>query len=52
MNDKVKPGKTPFQEFQAPAKGLMQVSKSELDKKIRDVRNQKQKKDQNYENSN
>jgi hypothetical protein len=51
MNDKTKSGKTPFQKFQALAKGLMRVPKSELDKKIRDVRKLKQK-NQNYENLN
>jgi hypothetical protein len=43
MNPKNTTGKTPFQKFQALAKGLMKVPKSELDKKIRDVRSQKQK---------
>jgi hypothetical protein len=38
MNQKTIPGKTPFQKFQALAKGLMKVPKSELDKKIRDER--------------
>jgi len=39
-----KPDKTPFQKFQALAKGLMKVPKSELDKKIRDVRKQQKQK--------
>jgi len=38
MKEKTTPGKTSFQKFQALAKGLMQVSKSEVDKKIRDER--------------
>jgi hypothetical protein len=44
MNQKNTSGKTPFQKFQALAKGLMKVPKSELDKKIREARNQKLKK--------
>lgn len=44
MNQKITTGKTPFQKFQALAKGLMKVPKSELDKKIRDERNRKQQK--------
>jgi hypothetical protein len=44
MNNKTASGKTPFQKFQALAKGLMKVPKSELDKKIRDERKQKQQK--------
>jgi hypothetical protein len=44
MNNKTTARKTPFQKFQALAKGLMKVPKSELDKKIRDVRKQKQQK--------
>jgi len=35
--------KTPFQKFQALAKGLVKVPKSELDKKIRDERARKKK---------
>jgi hypothetical protein len=44
MNQKPTTGKTPFQKFNALAKGLMKVPKSELDKKIRDVRSRKQQK--------
>jgi len=44
MNPKIISGKTPFQKFQALAKGLMKVPKSELDKKIREVRSRKQQK--------
>jgi len=44
MNQKTISGKTPFQKFNALAKGLIKVPKSELDKKIRDIRNQKQQK--------
>lgn len=35
--------KTPFQRFQAVAKGLVKVSKTEVDKKIRDQRKEKLK---------
>jgi len=44
MNHKTISGKTPFQKFQGFAKGLMKVPKPELDKKIREVRKQKQQK--------
>ncbi len=44
MNNKTTAGKTPFQKFQALAKGLMKVPKSELDKKIREQRAQKRAK--------
>jgi hypothetical protein len=41
MNQKPTAGKTPFQKFQALAKGLMKVPKSELDKKIHEQRARK-----------
>ena len=41
MNKKTTTGKTPFQKFQALAKGLMKVPKSELDKKIKEQRARK-----------
>ncbi len=41
MNHKIPTGKTPFQKFQALAKGLMKVPKAELDKKIREQRARK-----------
>jgi hypothetical protein len=44
MNHKTAPGKTPFQKFQALAKGLMKVPKAELDKKIREQRARKRAK--------
>jgi hypothetical protein len=44
MNDKTKPGKTPFQKFQALAQGLIRVPKSELDKKIKEQRARKRAK--------
>ena len=44
MNQKTTTGKTPFQKFQALAKGLMKVPKAELDKKIREQRARKRAK--------
>lgn len=44
MNQKPTAGKTPFQKFQALAKGLMRVPKSELDKKIKEQRARKRAK--------
>jgi hypothetical protein len=44
MNQKTTTGKTPFQKFNALAKGLIRIPKTELDAKIRDVRKQKQQK--------
>jgi hypothetical protein len=44
MNNKTTAWKTPFQKFQALAKGLMKVPKSELDIKIRETRKQKKQK--------
>jgi hypothetical protein len=41
MNNKTTARKTPFQKFQALAKGLMKVPKSELDKKIKEQRARK-----------
>jgi hypothetical protein len=38
MNHKTIPGETPFQKFNALAKGLIKVPKPELDKKIREQR--------------
>jgi hypothetical protein len=43
MNHKTTSGKTPFQKFQALAKGLMKVPKSELDKKIKEQRARKKR---------
>jgi hypothetical protein len=43
MNQKATSGKTPFQKFQALAKGLMKVPKAELDKKIKDARAKKKR---------
>jgi hypothetical protein len=43
MNHKTIPGKTPFQKFQALAKGLMKVPKAELDKKIKEQRARKKR---------
>jgi hypothetical protein len=43
MNQKPTPGKTPFQKFQALAKGLMKVPKVELDKKIQEQRERARK---------
>jgi hypothetical protein len=48
MNHKTISGKTPFQKFQAPAKGLMKVPKAELDKRF-DKRETKNLKNRNYE---
>jgi hypothetical protein len=36
--------KTPFQKFQAAARKIINVPKSEVDKKIRDARKQRQQK--------
>ncbi|MGA2802332.1 MAG: hypothetical protein ABSE97_08210 [Verrucomicrobiota bacterium] len=44
MKEKTIPGKTPFQKFQALAKGLMKVPKAELDKKIKEQRARKRAK--------
>jgi hypothetical protein len=44
MNQKTTTGKTPFQKFNALAKGLMRVPKSELDKKIKEQRARKRAK--------
>ena len=44
MNNKTTARKTPFQKFQALAKGLMKVPKSELDKKIQEQRARKRAK--------
>jgi len=44
MNQKPASGKTPFQKFQALARGLMKVPKEELDKKIKEQRAQKRAK--------
>jgi hypothetical protein len=43
MNNKTTARKTPFQKFNALAKRLMQVPKSELDKKIKEQRARKKK---------
>ncbi len=45
MNHKTTTGKTPFQKFQALAKGLMKVPKSEMDKKMKEIRVKKRTKD-------
>jgi hypothetical protein len=42
MNHKTISGKTPFQKFNALAKGLIKVPKPELDKKIKEQRARKQ----------
>jgi hypothetical protein len=44
MNNKTTARKTPFQKFQALAKGLMKVPKAELDKKTREQRARKRAK--------
>jgi hypothetical protein len=44
MNNKTTARKTPFQKFQALAKGLMKVPKAELDKKIQEQRARKRAK--------
>jgi hypothetical protein len=51
MNQKTTTGKTPFQKFQALAKGLMQVPKSELDRKIKEHMEAKKKHDERRKKS-
>jgi hypothetical protein len=43
MNQKITTGKTPFQKFNALAKGLIRVPKAELDKKIKEQRERKKR---------
>jgi hypothetical protein len=42
MNPKTPAGKTPFQKFQALAKGLVRVPRAEVDQKAKEERKRKQ----------